>query len=216
MAADERQEMEKDWALAVKGDRDAFNRVVDPLVPELIETARHELAFFVETGELPPDLTTPEEVVGEVMIRAWRNRRRRLPHVSVKAWLLAILYRVIDELVHEQRRRRELAEVAREMHPEVPPLEDEEAFWEWFQPEDLPVAEPLVPEPPPDPETVTAALETRPRVLATAARRALVMHRRHRLEVREIAAVLRRPVAETVEIIREAARKVREQGDRGR
>jgi len=212
MAAEERQDLEKDWARAVKGDRDAFNRVVDPLVPELIETARHELACFAETGELPPGRTTPEEVVGEVMIRAWRNRRRRLPYVPVKAWLLAILYRVLDELVREEARRRQLAEAARELHPEVPPLEDEEEFWEWFQPEDLPVAEPLMPEPPPDPETVTATLETHPRVLATTARRALTMHRRHRLQVKEIAAVLRRPAAETVEIIREAARKVRTQG----
>ncbi|GBD42371.1 hypothetical protein HRbin39_01762 [bacterium HR39] len=215
MAAEERQGIEKDWALAVKGDRDAFNRVVDPLVPELIEAARHELAFFVETGDLPADATTPEEVVGEVMLRAWRNRRRRLLRVSVEAWLLAILYRVIDETVHAERRRRELAETARDMHPEVPPLEDEDAFWEWFQPEDLPVAEPLIPEPAPDPETVTETLEARPRVLATTARRALMMHRRHRLAVKEIAAVLRRPVGETVEIIREAARRVREQKAKG-
>ncbi len=210
MAEHDGHAVEHAWAEALHGDRDAFNRAVDPLVPELIEAARAELRVLVAEGELPEDATSPEELVGEVLLRAWRNRRRRPPRVSLRAWLLAILYRVVDELVHAERRRRRLAEAARDMHPEVPPLEDEDAFWEWFQPEDLPVAEPVMPEPVPDPETVAATLETRPRVLATTARRALMMHRRHRLEVREIAAVLRRPVGETRELIHEAARRIRE------
>ncbi len=213
MAERDGHAVERAWAEALHGDRDAFNRAVDPLVPELIEAARAELRVLVAEGELPEDLASPEEVVGEVLLRAWRNRRRRPPRVSLRAWLLAILYRVLDERVHAERRRRRLAEAARDMHPEVPPLEDEETFWQWFQPEDLPLAEPAMPEPVPDPETVAATLETRPRVLAPAARRALLMHRRHRLDVREIAAVLRRPVGETRELVREAARRIRAAGD---
>ncbi len=202
--------VEHAWMEALHGDREAFNRVVDPLVPELVETARQELKVLVESGELPEELTSPEEVVGEVMLRAWRNRRRRPAYLSIRAWLVAILYRVIDELVHAERRRRRAAELARGMRPEVPPLEDEDQFWEWFQPEDMPVAEPVMPEPVPDPETVAATLETRPRLLATSARRALVMHRRHRLGLGEIATVLRRPLAETRGLLQEAARRVQQ------
>lgn len=200
-----------DWQAVLDGDKEAFNRLIEPLVPELVTAAREELAYFVEIGDIPPDRYAVEDILAEAVLRAWRNRRRRPSEVSLKAWLLAILYRILDDIAARERRRRELAEEAREQHPEIPPFEDEDAFWEWFQPDDLPLAEPFMPEEPPSPEEIATVLETRPRAIGTAARRALVMHRRHGIAIGEISAVLRRSVAETRALIEEAGRRVREQ-----
>lgn len=201
---------EGEWRRVVEGDRELFSRSTEPLVPALREAAAHELDHFVGIGELPEDATTPEEVVGEALLRAWRQRRRKPEGTRLEAWLLGIVYRVVDELVHRERRRRALAEATAGQHPELPPLEDENEFWQWFQPEDLPIGEPLLPEPPPTPEEIAARLGARPKMLATPARRALWMHRRHRLELREIGAVLRRPVGEVRELVEKAAARVRE------
>ncbi len=202
---------EAEWRAVVDGDREAFNRLVEPLLPELAAAAREELAYFVDLGDLPENLHTAEDILAEVLLRAWRNRRRRPPGVTLKAWLLAILYRIVDDLAARERRRREVAEAARDQGPEIPPLEDEDAFWDWFQPDDLPLVEPFMPEETPSPEEIASLLETRPRAMGTAARRALVMHRRHGIEIAEISAVLRRSVAETRALIREAGERVRAQ-----
>lgn len=200
------------WQKVIEGDREAFSRLTEPLVPALREAAAHELDHFVAVGELPEEATTSEEVVGEALLRAWRQRRRRPEGLGLEAWLLKIVYRVVDELVDRERRRRALAEAVGGQHPELPPLEDEDEFWQWFQPEDLPIGEPLLPEPPPTPEEITAKLGARPKTLATPARRALWMHRRHRLEMREIGAVLKRPAAEVRELVQQAAARIRESG----
>ncbi len=210
MSEDDR--IEPEWRAVLDGDKEAFNRLIEPLVPELLAAAREELAHFVEIGEIPEGSYAVEDLLAEAVLRAWRNRRRRPPRASLKAWLLAILYRIVDDIAARERRRREVAETASEQHPEIPPLEDEDAFWDWFQPADLPLVEPLMPEETPSPEEIAELLETRPRAIGTAARRALVMHRRHGIELAEIGAVLRRSAAETRTLILEAGRRLREPG----
>ena len=204
-----------EWQAVLDGDKEAFNRLVEPLVPELATAAREELAYFVEIGDIPENVYAIEDILAQAVLRAWRNRRRRLPQVSLKAWLMAVLYRIIDDIAARERRRQEVAEAAREQHPEIPPFEDEDGFWEWFQPADLPLVEPFMPEETPSPEEIATVLETRPRAIGTAARRALVMHRRHGIAIGEISAVLRRSAAETRALIAEAGKRVREQGGAG-
>ncbi|GBD44484.1 hypothetical protein HRbin40_01973 [bacterium HR40] len=203
------------WQRAVEGDREAFTRLTEPLLGRLREAATHELEHFVAVGELPEDATTAEEVVGEVLLRAWRQRHRKPADFRLEPWLLSILYRVIDALVHEHRRKTELAEALAGQHPEAPPLEDDDEFWEWFQPEDLPIAEPLLPQAPPSPEEIAAKLGARPRLLSTASRRALWLHQRHRLAVREIGAVLKKPAAEVRELVETAAERIRRSEEPG-
>lgn len=201
---------DSEWQKVVDGDRDTFSRLTAPLVPALREAAAQELDYFTGIGELPADVSSPEEIVGEALLRAWRHRHRRPAGVSLEAWLLKVVYRVVDELVHRERRRAALAEAVGNQHPELPPLEDDNEFWQWFQPEDLPIGEPMLPQPAPSPEEIAAKLGVRPQTLATPARRALWMHRRHRLTVREIGAVLRRPAAEVRTLVEQAAARVRE------
>ena len=210
----DRERTEPEWQAVLDGDKEAFNRLIEPLAADLIAAAREELACFVELGEIPEGLYAVEDIVAQAVLRAWRNRRRRPPQVSLKAWLLAILYRIFDDIRGRERRRQEIAEAAREQHPEIPPLEDEDAFWDWFQPEDLPLLEPLMPEETPSPEEIASLLETRPHAVATVARRALVMHR-HGIEIGEISAVLRKPAAETRALIAEAAKRARTAGRSG-
>ncbi len=211
----DRERTEPEWQAVLDGDKETFNRLIEPLVADLIAAAREELAYFTELGEIPEGVYAVEDIVAQAVLRAWRNRRRRPSRASLKAWLLAILYRIFDDIVARERRRREVAEAAREQHPEIPPLEDEDAFWEWFQPDDLPLVEPLMPEETPSPEEIASVLETRPHAVATTARRALVMHRRHGIEIGEISAVLRKSAAETRALIAEAAKRVREAGRTG-
>ncbi len=205
--------LEAEWKAVVEGDREAFNRLVAPLIPRLEAAARQEIRSFEEMDELPQGLYEAEDIVAEAVLRAWRNRRRRPAHLRLEAWLLAIIYRIVDDIVAQEARRRSIASHAGELHPEIPPFEDENEFWDWFQPADLPLAEPLMPEELPTPEEVAEMLERRPRVLAVQARRALWMHRRHGMEIEEIGSVLGRTPEKTRSLIKQAGMELRAEAE---
>ncbi len=197
------------WAKAVTGDKDSFSRVTEPLLEELRSAARHEIAYYTALGDYEPDLIDADELVGEVLSRAWRDRKRKPPHTSLKAWLLGLVYRVADAIAARQRRLREVRNVSVESTVRDDVLyDDEESFYEWYQPDEVTRLEDVIADPQPTPEEIAAALEEAPTALEATDRRVLLLHDAHGLTLSEIGAVVSRSVEETREVLVRARRRI--------
>ena len=131
---------------------DAFRSLVEPHLDELLSAATRELEYRQALGELSPHDLSPEELVGETLIRAWRDRHRRPPLLDIRSWLLGLLFRVAENLVRREERLRE-AVVTSPAASDPPPrvYDDDGAFWEWHQPDEA-VGRSLAPPRPPQPK----------------------------------------------------------------
>lgn len=100
---------EANWDAVLRGDRDAFRRMVAPHVPELLTAALRELRYHMALDDIDVhDLTAPE-IVGEALTRAWRDRRHRPAEVSMRAWLLSEVLKTAESVIRrESRQKREL------------------------------------------------------------------------------------------------------------
>mgnify|MGYP001477468958 FL=1 len=64
------------WKAVLEGDRRAFRRLVEPYLDELLRAAHRELEHYRRLKALRPEDLTAEELVGETLITAWRQRHR--------------------------------------------------------------------------------------------------------------------------------------------
>lgn len=129
-------------------ERAAFDRRVASHLDELLRAARRELRYRIALGELGRDDLSPEELVGETLARAWEERQRRPASLGTRAWLHALLHRVAESIARREMRFRLLAPVSLEASaPPEPVYDDDESFWEWYQPDDMTRWEDLVAEP---------------------------------------------------------------------
>jgi RNA polymerase sigma factor (sigma-70 family) len=188
-------------------DRETFDRLVAPHLDELLRAARREVRYRIAMDELGPDDLAPEELVGETLARAWHERERRPELLSVRAWLLALLHRRADQIARRESRFRRFASVPLEAEPPPAPIyDDDEEFYEWYQPDEMTRWEDLVAEPSElAPEEVVAA-EEELRSLAPRTRLVYVLHDIHRLTVREIAQALGIRGEEVLRLLEEARR----------
>lgn len=206
---------------AQPADRDAFHRLVEPHLDELLAAARRDLRYHQDLGDLQSGDLTPEELVGETLLRAWDSRGARPETVSLRAWLLGTQHRVLQRLLGDEERLRTLWAVSLEAPVPTEPLyDDDEEFWEWYQPDDLARWEDVVADedtPLPDEAIEVEALGT-PDVraavdrLAVQPRQALLLRDRHGLTTVEVAYALRLSVTETARTVRAARREVRAAG----
>ena len=197
------------WARSVTGDKEAFRRVTEPLLDELRRAARHEIAYYTALGDYERDLIDADELVGEVLSRAWRDRKRKPPHTSLKAWLLGLVYRVADAIAAKQRRLAEVRNLSLEATVREGVLyDDEESFYEWHQPDEVTRLEDVLPDPQPTPEEIAAAIEEAPAALGATDRRVLLLHDTHGLTLPEIGAVVLRSVEESREVLLAARRRI--------
>lgn len=74
-------------------ERATFQALVSPYADELLRAARREIAYRCAVGDLTPDAITPEDLVGDTLIRAWQDRHRRPASLGVRPWLIGLLYR---------------------------------------------------------------------------------------------------------------------------
>jgi RNA polymerase sigma-70 factor (ECF subfamily) len=182
-----------------------FSASVAPYVGELLDAARREVNYRVALGDLGPDDLGPEELVGETLARAWRDRERRPASLSLRPWLLALMHRVSESIVRREKRLRKLAPVSLERAVPPPPIyDDDEEFWEWYQPDDMTKWEDVAAEPEDlTPEEVVQA-EEELRSLAPRPRLAWLLRYVHRLTVPEIAQALGVNLEEAARLIAEA------------
>ncbi len=184
------------WERVRQGDKKAFWEVVEPLLPELLYRARHDVAYHRSMGDLLPGEPEPHEVVADALARAWRLRSRKPADQSVRVWLLGTLHRVIRDRVRQERGLQRFWALALEDPVTEGSAEAlDETFYDWYQPDDAPRWEDLLPGPAPSPEECVELEELGARPDPDA-RQAVVLRDEHGLTHEEIAHVLGRSVEE--------------------
>lgn len=198
-----------DWQATLAGDREAFNRLVRPHLDELLDAARRALAYHRARDSATAFDITPEELVGETLLRAWSSRLHRPVGVSLKAWLLGTQHRVLDRLLHRPDWERDLWAVS--LDDPLPPLplyDDEDTFWEWYQPDDLTRWEDVLPDPSADPVEALDFDDTETHALTPDERATLHFHDAHGLSVAEIAFAMGIPVEQAVYLLHRARHRL--------
>jgi RNA polymerase sigma factor (sigma-70 family) len=203
------------WKAALRGDRAAFQAAVAPYLEELFEVARRELRYRAALGDFGADDLAAEELVGEVLLRAWQDRYRRPSSLGVRAWLLALLFRVARDLVRREARLRRIpTESLEALVPPEPIYDDDEEFWEWYQPDELTRCEDVVEAPAMTPEEMAVADEQLTRTLDPRAREVFLLYELHRVPLSETALALGLSVTETARLLEEARRDLGVAADR--
>ena len=204
------------WEAALRGDRDAFQAAVGPHLEEVFQAAQNEVRYRIAVGDLQADDLTAEELVGETLARAWRDRHRRPQQLDLKAWLLALLFRVARNIVRSEARFKKLATVSLEASvPPEPIYDDDESFWEWYQPDKMTRWEDVVPERSPTHEEVAAFDEERARMPGPLRRLVFMLHDIHHVPLNETAQALEISVAEASRLLAEARSMFRAEPPRG-
>jgi RNA polymerase sigma factor (sigma-70 family) len=200
---------ERDWQAALRGDRAAFEAMVEPCLEELLQAARRELRRRIALGDLGADDLTAEELVGEVLLRAWHDRQRRPSGLRLRAWLLALLFRVTRNLSRREARLRRM--VGASLETPVPPepiYDDDEEFWEWYQPDESTRWEDVVAAPVISPEGQAAADEELTRTLDPRTCEVFLLCELHRVPLPETALALGLPVTQTARLLEEARHRL--------
>jgi RNA polymerase sigma factor (sigma-70 family) len=207
--------IEAGWKAALRGDRAAFQATVAPHLEELLGAARRELSYRVALGNFGADDLTPEELVGEALLRAWQDRYRRPSSLGVKVWLLALLFRVARDLARREAGLRRIpTESLEALVPPEPIYDDDEEFWEWYQPDELTRWEDVVEAPAMTPEEMAAADERLTRTPDPRAREVFLLYELHRVPLSETALALGLSVTETARLLEEARRDLGVVADR--
>jgi RNA polymerase sigma-70 factor (ECF subfamily) len=135
------------WQRALDGDSAAFEEAVAPLQETLLAAARRQVDVERAAGTIRPDALTPEELVGETLLRAFQHRAGFDPRkLSFRAWLLGVQHRALSRLSAEEAGYD--ARKAISLDEEVPTREEfddvEEAMYEFRQPFEITTYEDLL------------------------------------------------------------------------
>ncbi|MEM0963507.1 MAG: hypothetical protein AAGK21_13330 [Bacteroidota bacterium] len=200
------------WRRALTGDRDAFNEALEPFTDTLHAAAKRQLAVERDVvsgepvdGERPVDLT-PEELVGETLVRAWDFRERYDgDRMGFRAWLLGLQTRSLARVASRESRYARRKAIS--LDEELPTSADDDAvgeqFYEFRQPFDVDTYEEIIAgEEPADPVAGTesmlasADLPDDDRALLADAtlqaesRQAVVLHDEFEVSLPEVAQIL--------------------------
>lgn len=208
------------WRRAVRGDRDAFEKAVEPYRSMLLKNAQSAIAERRATGELSEDALHTEELVGETLIRAFDGRERYEPRkMSMRAWLLALQRRSLNRLAQTENSYRDRKAIS--LDEEVPFREDydavEETFYEFNDPFDVTTYEELIPAQAPDDVTIDTRrpltveeLEFLERAgLDPTHRQVVEMHDEFELQLSEVAQIMEQSLRDTAESLNSARAHVR-------
>jgi DNA-directed RNA polymerase specialized sigma24 family protein/ribosome-associated translation inhibitor RaiA len=114
-------------------DRRAFVALLRPLLRDLREHARHELAIARLDGRIAPLAVTVADVFDEVLARAWARFDQRPVDRPLDQWLLGLLHEVLDESERGTLPSIDLAQpipaAGRHTEPETSGVTESEPFW---------------------------------------------------------------------------------------
>ncbi|HYZ85361.1 MAG TPA: sigma-70 family RNA polymerase sigma factor [Bryobacteraceae bacterium] len=146
--------------------RDKFFELVSPYLDRLSEFVRHVIEYAVASGDLVRDELTVEDVVDDVLVRAFRQFRENAAPRNVESWLIQLTADRIESNIKRLKREHERLVAIEEDIPETPPeqqvsnLGDE--ILEYHQPDEDLKLEDIVPDmETPTPEEETAREEVR-------------------------------------------------------
>ncbi len=202
------QQLDEQWERVLhESDREAFRKIVEPFMNDLLNAARDDLRFYVDRGFLHEDDFTPEEVVGEALLHAWDHRSVRPSQMGLRGWLVATQYRVMRGMVNDIRSYRRDKSLSLDAPvPDNPDAHDtEEWFWDWYQPDVELLWEDVIPSQ--EPQDVEVALEgdDRENLLdETDERHALIMHGEFEMSLPEVAFTINRSPIAVAEVLEKA------------
>ncbi len=203
------------WEAIVNGDREAFDALVEAHMAGLLEAARHEVAYYEDVGDFPPRYMTPEELVGEAMIQAWEHRGKKPKGMSPRAWLFAMLFQAADRLAARRREIQSHETLSTDQKIPDDPLvldpvyDDDEEFYEWFQPDEALKWEDVIPSSAIAPEALLEVCEAQPARLKPQERRAALLYFRLGFSFEEVCRVLGKPAEETGRLLERAREAIR-------
>jgi RNA polymerase sigma factor (sigma-70 family) len=96
---------------------EAFNGLAQALLPKLKRHVRRELSALRARGDLDPDYPTPQDIIDEVVARAYQRLDQKPPNLEPLHWLYQITHEVLNDEVRQGRR-----EIARFVSTEAKPV----------------------------------------------------------------------------------------------
>ncbi len=205
-APDSTQPTISDWQAALdSGDERSFRELVRPHMDKLIDAARQDLDYYVAQGILQETDFSPEEVVGEGLIHAWDDRKKRPDGISIRGWLLGNSYRTLRRLVEAEQDYDDDKLVS--LDERVPADSNravQEQFWEWYQPDAALLYEDIIPAN--EPIDIEAPLFTSEDTfsLDPDSRHVVMMHQEFEMPLHEVAIVMNRALKEVSELYQRA------------
>ena len=203
------------WDDIVKGDKEAFDRLVEAEMANLLESARHEIAYYESTGDFPPGYITPEELVAEAMIQAWDHRAKKPKGMEPRAWLHAMLFTAADALAARRREIQAHETVPlEEKLPDAPLVtdpvyDDDEEFYEWYQPDEALKWEDVIGSIDLEPDLLAEAIEKQPTRLELKQRRCAMLHYRFGFAFEQVCRIMQEKPQAVAQMLQQAGEAVK-------
>ena len=211
----------ENWkTVLTEGEEEEFREMIEPLTDMLVQSAKRDVAYYVQQDQLHENDLTPEEIAGETLYYAWEHRERRPEAMTLRGWLLGTQHRLLRGLVQQQQQFRAEKEVS--LDAPVPPGPEgsavEEAFWEWDQPtEGETTWEEVTPSSEPIDLEVPLHEQEHPDSLEAEDYHVLSMHDEFEMSLPEVAHTLDQSVRATAERLDRARASLHHrEGDEGR
>jgi DNA-directed RNA polymerase specialized sigma24 family protein/ribosome-associated translation inhibitor RaiA len=199
--------------------REAFFELLTPWLKDIRRHARGELTVLELEGVIPTGEFTAEDLVDDVLTRAWETYSSRPRQIPLDVWLGGLLQERLREAL--ERREPELLSQPSQATPEVSPDEDPEERSHWvssfFDEVEPPTLEELLPDHEADDawyeltadeqrELIQKALATLP----AEQRRAFTLHALEGFLPNEIAMLQERELAQVLADVEQARGLLRE------
>lgn len=213
------------WSRALDGDSDAFEEAVAPYQELLLRDARRKVNRSRRSGALERDDLTPEELVGETLLRAHRHRARfQNQKLSFRGWLLGLQYRMLQLLTRQEQRyhRQKAVSLDENLPPDERTNAVEEEFYEFNLPYDYETYGDIVPGSQPDDVIIYAGDEDRKRLtedeiryldeadLDPSTRTVIEFHDEFELTLPEIAQIMDSSLKDAAEAVEQARVNLRQ------
>jgi len=195
-------------------DKDTFFKLLSPLMERLSHHARHELVIAELQGRIGRGRVVVNDLLDEVILRAWSRLDRRDDREPLEVWLTKLLHETLDQQVADVQEALSL-EVRAEsgLEAAADSIADDTPVWE---PPSIVTLEDVLPSHEAgEPWTQLAAVDqmkwvmTQLSELPSDRRRAFTLHVLDGWEPDEVAMIQGRPVEEVRGDIEEARRMLR-------
>ena len=203
------------WDKIIAGDKAAFDALAEKEMAGLIEAARHEVAYYEDVGDFPPRYMNARELVGEALIQAWEHRARKPKGMEPRAWLYAMLFETVDKLAARRRDIQKHETLSTDQVIPDDPLvldpvyDDDEEFYEWFQPDEALKWEDVIPSMAIAPEDLLRAAEASPKRFDAGERRAALLYFKLGFTLEQICRITGRSVRETARMLESVRGKLK-------
>jgi RNA polymerase sigma factor (sigma-70 family) len=138
-------------AVAGSGGLDVdFHSAVDPHLSTLSHFARHLVRYAESRGDLQPGELDPDDLVSDVLLRAYDEWAKQRPTEPVRGWLMRLAQRQLQSETVRSRRERGQTIPLEKSAPLTPPSEEVttlgEEILDFYQPDEALKIEDVLPD----------------------------------------------------------------------